>query len=157
MVKRIGLFLSLLYFIIIFANITCVASEIVEYPDDTIELATNIQDPLNSFEDEQGRSVIRLSDIRPDDLMEMTFEASNFENRSYIIKHLKIKYRVNIGSTPQWELWNNLAQTLQINFANYFQGNQTESEVSLNIIFVVPQSIKIRRGSYSGNISLEIL
>jgi hypothetical protein len=66
-VKKFGLFLCLVYFIVFIPNIIY-AAEIVDYPEETIELSTDIQDISNSFNVEQGVSIIGLGDVSSEDV-----------------------------------------------------------------------------------------
>lgn len=157
MLKKSAFFLCLLYFIFCMPNIIC-AAEFENYPEKNIELITNTQKTTASFKKEQGENIIILSDISSSDILKITFQARNYEIESYMINNLVIEYKISTIPFGKWKKWINLAQPLKINFDEYLKNNhQRSDEVIIKIRFLVPQSIKIRRGSYPGDIYLELL
>ena len=140
-------------FVLVSLSLLCsstviLSAEIYEYPEE-IELSTNIHH-INSSYIEEFVSEIIIKNVRPDDILEITFNSYKRDDFNYLKQHLKVKYSY---MNSNWKEWNNLVHPLEINF-NVLNNVQN---VKLHIKFLVPQSIKIRRGVYSGELSLNLI
>ncbi len=144
-------------FIILFLSNTVSAVEIDTYPAE-INLITDIQNSI-SEQDRQDSAPITISDLDSITTIGFRFESSDLnlfmEQEVFIYLYNPIS-----GSWDNWRRWD-IAQPLNINFPDDLPPRIKEEVLSddlltIKFVFLVPQSIDIRQGDYSGNISLLI-
>lgn len=136
--------------LLVFTTISEVYSmEVSEFPD-LINIKTDPSDCLD-YETLEHVEYITVEEVAADQTLQIIFEANRRSDLKYIVDNIKIKYR--ISSRDDWYDWDKIDRPLLICFDHL----NSAQDIGLELKLIIPQSLKVRKGCYSGQFVLEFI